>query len=100
MAVRFPRVRFSTVVLVALGLAMLALGVWVEDRPAVAAPPVILGALIVVAGVVFEGWADTIQEMSLGQSGVTLKRQIPTAEELTQAGPSKPLRRSRSGWTR
>jgi hypothetical protein len=40
----------STVVLVALGLAMLAVGIWVEDRAAVAAPLVIIGALAVVAG--------------------------------------------------
>jgi hypothetical protein len=73
-------------VLVVLGLAMLAVGVWVEDRAAVAAPLVALGAVIVVGAVIFERWADTIQEMSLGQSGLTLKRQIPSAEELAQAG--------------
>lgn len=49
-AVHLPRVGLSTVVLVILGLAMLALGIWVEDRPAVAAPLVVLGAVIVVGG--------------------------------------------------
>jgi hypothetical protein len=74
------------VALAALALAMLVLGIAVEDRAAVAAPLVILGALIVVAAVLFEGWADTIHEVSLSQSGVTLKRQLPSAEELAEAG--------------
>lgn len=65
---RLPQVRPATMVLVVLGLAMLALGVWVEDRPAVAAPLVILGALIVVVGVIFESWAD-IEEMSWARRG-------------------------------
>lgn len=35
---------------------------------------------------IFEGWADTLQELSVGQAGLRLKRQVPTAEELTEAG--------------
>jgi hypothetical protein len=75
----------STVMLVALGLAMLAVGIWVEDRAAVAAPLVIIGALAVVAGVIFGEWAD-IEQMSLGQSGFSVTRRPPTAEQLTEAG--------------
>jgi len=76
------------VVLVALGLAMLALGIWVEDRPAVAAPLVILGALIVVVALIWEEWADSILELSLSTqvASATVKRQVPTAEELAKAG--------------
>jgi len=70
--------------LILLGLAMLALGIWVEDRAAVAAPLVIIGALIVVAGVIFEAWAD-IAEMSVSQGGLTFKRR-PSVEQLTEAG--------------
>jgi hypothetical protein len=97
-AVHLPRVRLATMVLVALGLAMLALGIWVEDRPAVAAPLVVLGALIVVAAVIFEGWADSIEELSVGQSGLTMKRQIPTTEDLTQAGLPEEAAREIQEW--
>jgi hypothetical protein len=78
-------VRPSTLVLVGLGLALLAVGVWVEDRAAVAAPLVIIGALVVVVGVVFEAWAD-IEEMSVSQAGLTFKRRAPSAEQLTEGG--------------
>ena len=61
--VRFS-VRMSTVVLVALGLAMLAVGIWVEDRSAVAAPLVIIGALAVVAGVIFGEWPTSSRCLS------------------------------------
>lgn len=81
---QFP-VRPSSLVLIVLGLTMLALGIWVEDRAAVAAPLVIIGALVVVAGVVVETWAD-LEEMSLSQAGIVLKRRAPTAEQLTEAG--------------
>jgi hypothetical protein len=98
MAVRLPRVRPATMLLVALGLAMLGIRLWVEDRPVVAAPLVVLGAVIVVAAAIFEAWADSIQEMSVGQSGVTLKRQIPTAEELAKAGLPEEAAREIQEW--
>jgi hypothetical protein len=79
-------IRPTTAALVVLGLALLALGIWVEDRAAVAAPLVVLGALIVVAGILVQSWMETVHEMSLGREGLTLKRQLPSAEELTEAG--------------
>ncbi len=79
-------IRSSTLLLVALGLAMLAVGVWVEDREAVAVPLVVIGALVVIAAVIVETWQD-IEEMSVTQSGVIFKRRPPpSAEQLTQAG--------------
>jgi hypothetical protein len=72
--------------LVVLGVLMLVLGIAVEERPAVAAPLVVLGPLIAMVGILFEGWSDSVAEMSLGQSGLTLKRQLPTSEDLTKAG--------------
>jgi hypothetical protein len=95
--VRLP-VRVSTIVLLGLGLAMLAVGVWVEDRAAVAAPLVIIGALVVVAGVIFEAWAD-LEELSISQAGVTLRRRPPpSAEELAEAGLPPEVAKRMSEW--
>jgi hypothetical protein len=58
----------STVVLVALGLAMLAVGIWVEDRAAVAAPLVIIGALAVVAGVISGEWPTSSRCLSASRA--------------------------------
>jgi hypothetical protein len=79
-------VRPSTIVLVAFGFIVLVLGIWIEDRSAVAAPLVVLGTLIVVAAILFQGWAETISEVSVSQSGLTFKRQLPSTEDLTEAG--------------
>jgi hypothetical protein len=89
---RLP-IRPSTLVLVVLGLGMLVLGVWVEDRAAVAAPLVIIGALVVVAGVVVETWAD-IEEMSLGQAGIVLMKKLKDRRNYEEA-----LRRLSEGWS-
>src|SRR4051794_33012435 len=88
----------STIALAALGLGMLAVGVWVEHRAAVAAPLVVLGALVVVAGVVLQGWAETIEELSVSQAGLTLKRQLPTPSDLTDAGLSPEAAREVFQW--
>lgn len=84
------RLRLGAFALIVLGLAMLGIGVWVEDRDAVAAPLVILGALLVVAGVIFEGWRD-VEELGVSAQGVTFRRRPPSAEQLTQAGLPEPV---------
>src|SRR5215216_7145712 len=94
--VRFS-VRMSTVVLVALGLAMLAVGIWVEDRAAVAAPLVIIGALAVVARGDLRRVAD-IEQMPLGQSGFSVTRCPPAAEQLTEAGLSPEVAQEMQEW--
>ena len=93
---RLP-VRPGALALIALGLAMLALGIWVEDRAAVAAPLAILGALVVVAGVIFDAWAD-IEEMSVSQSGVTFRRRMPSVEDLTEGGLPEQVAQDIASW--
>jgi hypothetical protein len=89
--------RPGAVLLGVLGIAMLAVGVWVEDRDAVAVPLVILGAFVVVASVVIERWAD-IEEMSVSQSGLTFKRRAPTVEELTEGGVPEEVAKQLFEW--
>ena len=61
--VRLP-LRFNTLILLALGVALLVIGIWVEEREAVAAPLVIIGALVALIAIVYETWAD-VAEMSV-----------------------------------
>jgi hypothetical protein len=80
------RLLLRAISLVALGLVMLAVGIWVEDRAAVAAPLVIIGALIVVAVTIADAWTD-VEEFAVGpQEGLRIKRRLPSPEQLTEAG--------------
>jgi hypothetical protein len=93
----FFRVRWASLLLTALGLAMLALGVFVEDSDVAAAALVSLGPLIVVLGALLELFEKRIVKLVLARLSIELVPP-PSANELERAGVPEGVAEALEQW--
>jgi hypothetical protein len=92
------RIHWASVLLTPLGLTMLGLGVFVEDNDAAAIALIVLGPLVVVAGVLLDLFESRLLRFALTRFGVSLELVPPSVEELAQRGLPEPVAETLSEW--